>query len=104
MDAEITQPVRRKKTPAAIATVLEGTEFADTVPLAAGRRDTYNEPHINSPEIMRAPASPTFPEFDSSMSMERPASSRSDFHRKAEEALADAGMQWKPCTYQDAAS
>jgi hypothetical protein len=53
---------------------------------------------------MRAPASPTFSEFDSSMSMERPVSSKSDFDRKAEEALSDAGMQWKPCKYRDSVS
>ncbi|KAH0004917.1 hypothetical protein KCU78_g13154, partial [Aureobasidium melanogenum] len=100
MDAEITQPARRKKTPAAIATVLEGTDFADTVPLAAEKRDPFNEPRSDSPETMRAPASPTFSEFDSSMSMERPVSSKSDFDRKAEEALTDAGMQWKPFTAQ----
>lgn len=105
MDAEITQPVRRKKTPAAIATVLEGTEFADTVPLAAEKRDPYDEPRSDSPEMMRAPASPTFSDFDSScMSMERPVSSRSDFDRKAEEAMTDAGMQWKPCKYRDVVS
>ncbi|KAI4725982.1 hypothetical protein E4T49_06253 [Aureobasidium sp. EXF-10728] len=101
MDTEITQPARRrKKTPTAIATVLEGTDFADTVPLAAEKQDASNDPRSESPETMRTPASPTFSDFDSSMSMERPVSGRSDFHRKAEEALTDAGMQWKPFTAQ----
>lgn len=100
MDTEITQPARRKKTPAAIATVLRGTDFADTVPLDAEKRDPFNDPRSDSPEMMRTPASPTFSEFDSScMSDERPVSSRSDFQRKAGEAMDDAGMKWKPCTY-----
>lgn len=100
MDTEITQPARRKKTPAAIATVLRGTDFADTVPLDAEKRDPFNDPRRDSPEMMRTPASPTFSEFESScMSDERPVSSRSDFQRKAGEAMDDAGMKWKPCTY-----
>ncbi|THZ30720.1 hypothetical protein D6C89_01320 [Aureobasidium pullulans] len=101
MDTEITQPARRKKTPAAIATVLRGTDFADTVPLDAEKRDPFNDPRSDSPEMMRTPASPTFSEFDSScMSDERPVSSRSDFQRKAGEAMDDAGMKWKPFTAQ----
>ncbi|CAD0109323.1 unnamed protein product [Aureobasidium uvarum] len=91
MDTEITQPARRrKKTPTAIATVLEGTDFADTVPLAAERQDVSNDPRSESPEAMRTPASPTFSDFDSSMSMERPVSGRSDYYRRAAEALTDA--------------
>lgn len=101
MDNEITQPARRKKTPTAIATVLEGTEFADTVPLASEKRDPFNDPRSESPETTRAPASPTFSDFSSSFSTERPVSGQSDFNRKAETALTDAGMRWKPCKFQD---
>jgi hypothetical protein len=102
MDNEITQPARRKKTPAAIATVLEGTEFADTVPLASEKPDPFNDPRSESPETLRAPASPTFSDFSSTyMSTERPVSGRSDYGRKADEAMTDAGMRWKPCKYQN---
>jgi hypothetical protein len=105
MDNEITQPARRKKTPAAIATVLEGTEFADTVPLASEKSDPFNDPRSESPETLRAPASPTSPTFSnfssSFMGSERPPSGRSDYVRKADEAMTDAGMRWKPCKYQD---
>jgi len=105
MDNEITQPARRhKKTPAAIATVLEGTEFADTAPLASEKRDPFNDPRSESPETLRAPASPTFSDFSSSLNTERPLSCQSDFNRKADEALTDAGMRWKPCKYQDLVS
>jgi len=100
MDNEITQPARRKKTPTAIATVLEGTEFADTVPLASEKPDPFNEPRSESPETIRAPASPTFSDFSSSLSTKRPLSGQSDFNRKAGEALTDAGMRWKPCECQ----
>lgn len=102
MDSEITQPARRsKKTPAAIATVLEGTEFADTAPLASEKPDPFNDPRSESPETLRAPASPTFSDFSSCLSTARPLSGQSDFNRKADEALTDAGMRWKPCKYQD---
>ncbi|KAI5273413.1 hypothetical protein E4T47_03324 [Aureobasidium subglaciale] len=102
MDAETARPARRKKAPAEIATVLQGTDFADTVPLHAEKRDPFNDPGSDSPGMMmKTPVSPTFSEFNSSYtSDERPVSSRSDFHRKAEEALGDAGMKWKPFTAQ----
>jgi hypothetical protein len=99
MDNEITQPARRKKTPAAIA------EFADAMPLASEKSDPFNDPRSESPETLRAPASPTSPTFSnlssSFMSSERPPSGRSDYGRKADEAMTDAGMRWKPCKYQD---
>ncbi|KAI5210251.1 hypothetical protein AUEXF2481DRAFT_25054 [Aureobasidium subglaciale EXF-2481] len=102
MDAETARPARRKRAPTEIATVLQGTDFADTVPLHAEKRDPFNDPASDSPEMMmKAPVSPTFSEFDSSYtSDERPVSSRSDFHRKADEALGDAGIKWKPFTAQ----
>lgn len=101
MDSEITQPARRnKKSPAAIATVLEGTGFADTAPPASEKPDPFNDPRSESPETLRAPASPTFSDFSSSLSTARPLSGQSDFNRKADEALTDAGMRWKPFTAQ----
>jgi len=104
MDNEINQPARRKKTPAAIATVLEGTEFVGTAPLASEKSDPFNDPRSESPETLRTPASPTSPTFStfssSFTSSERPVSGRLDYVRKADEAMTDAGMRWKPFTAQ----
>lgn len=97
-DAEVTQPARRKKVNPEIASVLHGTDFAETKAPEIEKVDPFNDPsRTPSPEDMRAPGSPTFTELSSSISGDRPVSSRSDFHRKANEALSEAGMKWKPC-------
>lgn len=102
MDAEVTQPARRKKPTPEIASVLKGTDFAEASVNVVDleKRDPFHDPpRTPSPETTRVPASPTFSEFGSTFTDETPPSSRSDHHRKADEAWSEAGMKWKPCEF-----
>lgn len=93
------QAARLKKTTPIVEAILEGTDFAETNVKVTDpeKSDLFNDYSRTSSPIDRKEM--TFSEYGSSIGDDTTVSSKSDFQRKATEALSKAGMKWKPCKF-----